>query len=131
VDVPNSGTTALMFASASGHEGAVRLLLEAGAEVDLKNNSGATALMHASVQGHDGAMRVLLEACGHASRVLWTAMPKTDPLLAPGMQRLEEQQQVMVYQLAFTRYSHHQYCMVYGTQTERRWEGIYCAMVVQ
>jgi len=33
--------------------------------------------------------------------------------------------------LAFTRYCLHQYCMVYGIQKEGRWEGVYCAMVVQ
>jgi len=34
--------------------------------------------------------------------------------------------------LAFTRYCHHQYCMVYGIQQGGRWcGGVYCAMVVQ
>jgi len=33
--------------------------------------------------------------------------------------------------LAFTRYCHPQYCMVYGIQQGGRWEGVYCAMVVQ
>jgi len=33
--------------------------------------------------------------------------------------------------LAFTRYCHRQYCMVYGIQRRGRWGGVYCAMVVQ
>jgi len=34
--------------------------------------------------------------------------------------------------LAFTRYCHHQYCMVYGIQMGGRWGGgVYCAMAVQ
>ena len=31
-------------------------------------------------------------------------------------------------ELAFTRYCHLQYCMVYGIQRRGRWEGVYCAM---
>jgi len=33
--------------------------------------------------------------------------------------------------LAFTRYCHQQYSIVYGILTGGRWEGVYCAMVVQ
>jgi len=33
--------------------------------------------------------------------------------------------------LAFTRYCHHQYRVVYGIKREGRWAGVYCAMVVQ
>jgi len=33
--------------------------------------------------------------------------------------------------LAFTRYCHHQYCMVYGIQGGGRLGGVYCAIVVQ
>jgi len=33
--------------------------------------------------------------------------------------------------LAFTRYCHNQYCMVYVIQREGRWKGVYCAMVVK
>ena len=30
--------------------------------------------------------------------------------------------------LAFARYCHHQYCMVYGINRGGRWRGVYCAM---
>jgi len=33
--------------------------------------------------------------------------------------------------LAFTRYCHHQYCMVYGIQKGGRWGGACCEMGVQ
>ena len=33
--------------------------------------------------------------------------------------------------LAFTRYCHHRYCMVYGIKRGGRWRGVYCPMVVQ
>jgi len=33
--------------------------------------------------------------------------------------------------LAFTRYCHHRYCMVYDIKNGGRWKGVYCAMVVQ
>jgi len=33
--------------------------------------------------------------------------------------------------LAFTRYCHHQYFMVYGIHRRGRWGGVYCAMGVQ
>jgi len=34
-------------------------------------------------------------------------------------------------QLAFTRYCHRQYRMVYGIEKRGRWGGVYCAVVVQ
>jgi len=30
--------------------------------------------------------------------------------------------------LAFTRYCHHQYCMMYGIKDGGRWKGVDCAM---
>jgi len=36
-----------------------------------------------------------------------------------------------VSKLTFTRYCHHQYCMVFDIQGGGRWAGVYCAMVVQ
>ena len=38
---------------------------------------------------------------------------------------------VGIYKLAFTRYCHHLYCMVYGINREGRWRGVYYAMAVQ
>lgn len=45
------GNTALQFASASGHENLVRVLLRKGASVDSRNNYGWTPLMHAARWG--------------------------------------------------------------------------------
>ena len=33
--------------------------------------------------------------------------------------------------LAFTRYCHLQYCMVYSKTRRSQWAGVYCAMLVQ
>ena len=45
-----------------GHESIVRVLLEAGADKDSKNNDGNTALMYASMFDHQSCVRALLEA---------------------------------------------------------------------
>jgi len=52
----------LMHASVRGHVGAMRVLLEAGAAVDSRDQNGIPALMLASAAGHENAVRVLLEA---------------------------------------------------------------------
>ena len=59
--------TALMHACAKGHVEIVRLLVEAGANCDLKSTClrSETALMLASRAGHIEAARVLLEAGAH------------------------------------------------------------------
>jgi ankyrin repeat protein len=56
------GGTALLLASYKGHEGCVRLLLEAEAiEVNAKNNSDMTALHFAAIFGHPAIAKRLLE----------------------------------------------------------------------
>ena len=79
-----SGKTALMWAGIAGHAAAIRMLLEAGAAVDVADSNGCTALMlastgigammdaatssfgpavtHASEHASEGAVRALLEA---------------------------------------------------------------------
>ncbi len=52
----------LHWASYNGHEGVTRLLLEAGAAVEAKNDRGWTPLHCAAYNGHRGAIRALLEA---------------------------------------------------------------------
>ena len=46
-----------------GHVEVVRLLLNAGADVNLASNVGDTALIAASCQGHVGTVRLMLDAC--------------------------------------------------------------------
>src|SRR5689334_7763490 len=49
---PNDrGMTALMFASWKGNNDIVRLLVQAGADINAKSNSGATPLMYAAMSG--------------------------------------------------------------------------------
>jgi ankyrin repeat protein len=51
----------LGYASREGHEQIVRLLLEKGADVNAQQRSGDTALGHASKAGHEQIVRLLLE----------------------------------------------------------------------
>src|SRR5262249_23675087 len=74
---PNSatvnGTTALMFAAASGKADAVKLLLEKGAKVDAKENTrGETALMFAAAAGRADGARVL--TAGRADTAITTTL---------------------------------------------------------
>ena len=50
-----------MRAAANGRAEAVRLLLEAAADLDLTDLQGRTALMGASAKGHNDMVRILSE----------------------------------------------------------------------
>ena len=50
-----------MYACAGGHEEVVRVLLEAGANVEDHNENGHTPLMEAASAGHCGVAKILLE----------------------------------------------------------------------
>jgi len=52
----------LVTASWNDHVDVVKLLLKAGANIDVKSKYGWTALMHASYNGHVDVIRLLLEA---------------------------------------------------------------------
>lgn len=56
----NDGWTPLMLATFFGFDKVVNLLLDAGADVNLKNNYGETALIHASFRGQDDVARILI-----------------------------------------------------------------------
>ncbi|KAJ1494283.1 hypothetical protein T484DRAFT_1551877, partial [Baffinella frigidus] len=49
-------------AALNGHEGAMGVLLQAGADREATNNSGWTTLHLAALGGGDGCARLLLEA---------------------------------------------------------------------
>ena len=57
----NEGKTALHVASLEGHSEAVKLLLEAGAEVDAEDDNGQTPLSWAAENGHSEAVKLLQE----------------------------------------------------------------------
>jgi ankyrin repeat protein len=57
----DSGTP-LMAAAEGGHAEACRLLLDAGARVNVRNANGSTALAHAAAPGHLDVVRPLLDA---------------------------------------------------------------------
>ena len=58
----NDGTTALWIASQNGHKEIVKLLLEKGADINVKQTAtGATALLLASQNGRTDVVKLLLE----------------------------------------------------------------------
>jgi ankyrin repeat protein len=63
----NNSGTALIWASARGHEGVVQALLDKGAEVNAKDNNGRTALMFASLNGSKVAVQALLSKGAEAN----------------------------------------------------------------
>jgi len=56
------GQTALTEAAMEGHKAVIQVLLNAGAELNEKDNSGETALMWAAFGGHSDVVRVVLDA---------------------------------------------------------------------
>jgi ankyrin repeat protein len=61
-EIPDNIGSPLYHASDIGLEAVVRLLIEAKADVDTKDNGGQTALMRAAVNGHEEVVRLLIEA---------------------------------------------------------------------
>ena len=57
---PDDGNTALILASILGHYGAVFVLTDYGAELDLKNKAGTTALYNAAFFCHPNIVKLLL-----------------------------------------------------------------------
>ena len=74
------GQTALMWAAAENNAGAVRLLVESGADVRMRTKSGAfTALLFAVRAGHLDATRALLDLRDCAGRLEQRARVLRDP----------------------------------------------------
>jgi hypothetical protein len=55
-----NGETALYAASCEGHSGVVKVLLEAGSDVELNGGSRGTALSTAAYHGHNDVIRLLI-----------------------------------------------------------------------
>ncbi len=60
--VPQTLDSRLIDAARQGQAGSVKALIEAGADVNLKDQSGRTALTHALSGGHEEAVKMLKEA---------------------------------------------------------------------
>ena len=57
---PYNGGTPLMLAALTGQTSVAEMLIENGAELDMKNNDGATALLIAAFFGHPETLRLLI-----------------------------------------------------------------------
>jgi ankyrin repeat protein len=57
-----NGVTLLIAAAFGGQEAMVRMLLQRGASVNLRNSGGSTALMGAALLGHTTIVQALLDA---------------------------------------------------------------------
>ena len=55
------GETALKYATLEGHTDIVEVLLEKGANVDVKDMNGETSLMHVARQGNGEIVQTLLD----------------------------------------------------------------------
>ena len=60
--VDENGETALHLASYWGDSEIVKMLIEAGADVNAVNKDGETALYWASLKGHQEIIKILKEA---------------------------------------------------------------------
>ena len=56
------GYTALMWATENGHADCVRLLIDAGANIDATSEMGETALVQAAAEGRTDCVRMLIDA---------------------------------------------------------------------
>jgi hypothetical protein len=59
-----AGDTPLMIAAMGGHNYLVRMLLEHGADPEIRNKGGTTALMRASARGRYETCRILIDEGG-------------------------------------------------------------------
>lgn len=63
----STGNTALIWASGNGDVDMVQLLIDNGADINIKNKDGYTALIWASSEGHLDVVRLLLDAGANAN----------------------------------------------------------------
>jgi len=83
--------------------------------------------------GRKGRMSCMhREKCRYAYSLIWIYIEK---MLERGIRKAAKTSFAIGFRpsssLAFTRYCHHQYCMVHGIQKGGRQEGVYFPMVVQ
>jgi hypothetical protein len=74
---PISGRTALLWAAENGDRGAVQLLLNKGANIEVTGRNGETALHCASKKGHKGVTQLLLDSGADFRKMdndEWTAL---------------------------------------------------------
>lgn len=72
--------TALILAAHAGHENVVKILVDAGADLSIKDENGATAFMHAKSRAKKSAVHrtiaALLQRAGEAHKMKEAKSPK-------------------------------------------------------
>mmetsp|Transcript_105152 Transcript_105152/g.206253 ORF Transcript_105152/g.206253 Transcript_105152/m.206253 type:complete len:84 (+) Transcript_105152:2647-2898(+) len=77
-----------MFASQKNHEDLVQVLLDAGADVNVKGEEGWTALITATSFGHSAIVQLLLEAGADVNVQDWTGRTAADLAKTPDIRSL-------------------------------------------
>ena len=67
-DIDSEGRTALILAAWQGRTTTVKMLLEAGANAQIRDHKNRTALIAAKAGGHDAIVKILQEAGAHAEK---------------------------------------------------------------
>lgn len=80
---PAGGSTPLIIAAIFGQTEAARLLIENGAEVDIKNNDGTTALSAAAFFCHPETLKLLIENGANVNTTSSTGSTPLDTATAP------------------------------------------------
>jgi ankyrin repeat protein len=109
------GRTPLLFASAGGHVGVVRLLVDRGAALDERDAHGWTALWYASCDGRNPVVRLLLEGGGDPT-IAGCIKGSTPLIIASSQGFLEVVRSLLTYPVAKAAINHRKN----GAQERRR-----------
>lgn len=84
------GDTALMFALAKGHTAIARLLIDSGADINIRNKLGVSSLMIAVAEGNEEIARKLLDKKADLTAKTDKGMTALDIAIAKGYSRIAD-----------------------------------------
>lgn len=86
----NDGDSALMFALAQGHTNIARLLIDSGADINIRNKFGITALMIAVAEGNEEITQKLLDKKADLTVKTENGMTALDIAIGKGYSNIAE-----------------------------------------